>query len=191
MYCFVYRCLFFCSFSFGHCVFCPSNYGLWPLTVWVRTPLRRGLLDTTLCHKVCQWLAAGRWFSPGSPVSATKKTDLHDLTEILVKVVLNTITHNLFGLWSIIILLQLVVLSLVFACLSGLWFVILFAQFVLFFSLLLLCRHGLCFWMMFPQLVLIHFIVVGECFGIIMCRTVCSYWCFTIVLHYSMLIAEF
>jgi hypothetical protein len=38
--------LFFCSFSFGHCVFCPSNYGLSPLTVWVRPPLRRGLLDT-------------------------------------------------------------------------------------------------------------------------------------------------
>ena len=23
--------------------------------------------DTTLCDKVCQWLAAGRWFSPGTP----------------------------------------------------------------------------------------------------------------------------
>ena len=28
----------------------------------------------TLCHKVCQWLAAGRWFSLGSPVSSTNKT---------------------------------------------------------------------------------------------------------------------
>jgi hypothetical protein len=28
-----------------------------PLTLWARTPLRRGVLDTTLCDKVCQWLA--------------------------------------------------------------------------------------------------------------------------------------
>jgi len=25
-----------------------------PLTLWVRTPLRRGVLDTILCDKVCQ-----------------------------------------------------------------------------------------------------------------------------------------
>ena len=27
--CFVYRCLSFCPFSFGHCVVCPSIYGFW------------------------------------------------------------------------------------------------------------------------------------------------------------------
>ena len=27
--CFVDHCLSFCSFSFGHCVFCPSIYGFW------------------------------------------------------------------------------------------------------------------------------------------------------------------
>ena len=32
------------------------------------------------------------WFSPHTPVSATNKTDLHDITEILLKVVFNTIT---------------------------------------------------------------------------------------------------
>jgi hypothetical protein len=32
------------------------------------------LLDITLCDKVCQWLATGRWFSPGTPVSSTSKT---------------------------------------------------------------------------------------------------------------------
>ena len=31
-------------------------------------------LATTLCDKVCQWLAEGRWFSPGTPVSSTNKT---------------------------------------------------------------------------------------------------------------------
>jgi hypothetical protein len=34
------------------------------------------VLDTTLCDKICQWLAAGRQFSPGTPVSSTNKTDL-------------------------------------------------------------------------------------------------------------------
>jgi hypothetical protein len=48
--------------------------------------------DTTLCDKVCQWLAAGRWFSHGTLVSSTNKTGLHDITEILLKVALKTIT---------------------------------------------------------------------------------------------------
>ena len=35
----------------------------------------------------------GQWSSPGTctPVSSTNKTDLHDITEILLKVALNTI----------------------------------------------------------------------------------------------------
>jgi hypothetical protein len=33
----------------------------------------------------------GQWFSPGPPVSSTNKTDLYDITEILLKVVLNII----------------------------------------------------------------------------------------------------
>jgi hypothetical protein len=68
---------------------CVSNYALM-LGVWI--PLRRGVLDTALCDKVCQWLAAGQWFSPGSLVSFTNKTDHHDITEILLKVEFNTIT---------------------------------------------------------------------------------------------------
>jgi hypothetical protein len=36
-----------------------------PLMLWVWIPVRQAALDTTLCDKVCQWLAAGRWFSPG------------------------------------------------------------------------------------------------------------------------------
>ena len=50
-----------------------------------------GVFDITLIDKVCQWIAAGRWFSPGTPVSSTNKTDLHDITEILLKVALNTL----------------------------------------------------------------------------------------------------
>ena len=53
-----------------------------------------GELDTTLCDKVCQWLAAGCWFSPGTSVSSTNKTDHHNIAEILLKVSLNTISYN-------------------------------------------------------------------------------------------------
>ena len=41
---------------------------------------------------VFQWLVAGRWFSSGSPLSCTNKTDRHDITETLRKVALNTTT---------------------------------------------------------------------------------------------------
>jgi hypothetical protein len=40
-------------------------------------------------NEVCQWLAAGQWFSL---VSSTNKTNRHDITEILLKVALNTTT---------------------------------------------------------------------------------------------------
>jgi hypothetical protein len=51
----------------------------------------RGVFDATLCDTVCQWPATGRWFSPGTPVSSTNKTDRHLITEILLKVALRTI----------------------------------------------------------------------------------------------------
>ena len=51
---------------------------------------RRGVLNTTLCDKVCQWLATGQWFFPGTLISSTNKTDRHNITGILLKVVLNT-----------------------------------------------------------------------------------------------------
>jgi hypothetical protein len=77
----------------------PCSYGSWiynylcnrcpsPLMLWVRIPFRERC--TPLCDQVCQWLAAGRWFSLITPVSSTNKTDHHDITEILLKVALNT-----------------------------------------------------------------------------------------------------
>ena len=57
--------------------------------VWVL----RGVLDTILCNNVCQWLVAGRWFSPDTPGSSANKTDRHDITELLLKVALNTIKN--------------------------------------------------------------------------------------------------
>jgi hypothetical protein len=38
------------------------------------------------CDEVCQWLATGLWFSPGTLVSSTDNTDCHDIPEILLKV---------------------------------------------------------------------------------------------------------
>ena len=52
------------------------------------------IFDTTLCDKVCQGLATGRWFSPGAPVSSTNKIDLHDISEILLKMALSTINQT-------------------------------------------------------------------------------------------------
>ena len=80
----------------------PWSYGIWiynylcnqclsPLVLWIWILLRTKC--TTLWNKVCQWLATGRWFSPGNQVSSTNKSDRHDITEILLKValILNTI----------------------------------------------------------------------------------------------------
>jgi hypothetical protein len=68
--------------------------------LWVRISTRARC--TTLCDKVCQWLATGWWFSPGPPVYSTNKNDLHDRTEILLKVALNTIKQVYFLLLSLL-----------------------------------------------------------------------------------------
>jgi hypothetical protein len=96
--CFVGRCSSLCTFSFAHCVICPSSIFRFLFFLWYHQTvyLSRscwGVLDTTLCDQVCQWLATGRWISPGTPVFSTnRKTNRHDITEILLKVALNTIT---------------------------------------------------------------------------------------------------
>jgi len=89
------RCWLSRLWSYGSCI---DNYlcnqCLSPLT-WARIPPRQGVLDTILCDKACQWLAAGRWFPQGTPVSSTNKTDCHDITKIL-KVALNTTPYPYF-----------------------------------------------------------------------------------------------
>ena len=47
-----------------------------------------------ICDKVYQSLATGRLFSLDPPVSSANKTDHHDITEILLKVDLNTIKQT-------------------------------------------------------------------------------------------------
>jgi hypothetical protein len=68
------------------------NQWISPLKLWVRISLMARCLDTTLCDKVCQWLARDRLFSPGISVSSTNKSYSHDTTQILLKVLLYTIT---------------------------------------------------------------------------------------------------
>jgi hypothetical protein len=49
-------------------------------------------------HYVIKFVSDFLWFSPGTPVSSTNKTDRHNITEILLKVALNTINHPTDGL---------------------------------------------------------------------------------------------
>jgi len=84
------------SWSYGSWIYnYLCNQCLSPLKLWLRIPFMWGVLDTTLCDKVCQWLVVGRWFSPGTPLSSTNKTTRHDISEVLLKVVLNTISLNI------------------------------------------------------------------------------------------------
>jgi hypothetical protein len=75
-------------------------FGLWCLTLYyyiscnVEPRSWRDVLNTTLCDKVCQRLATGRWFSPGTAVSSTNKTNHHNITEILLRVALRTLLQN-------------------------------------------------------------------------------------------------
>ena len=46
-------------------------------------------------HYVIYLSVTGLYFSPDTLVSSTKKTDRHDIAEILLKVALNTITLTL------------------------------------------------------------------------------------------------
>ena len=68
-----------------------------PMTTKVRSsnPVHgKVIFDTTLCDKVCQWLATGLWFSLCTPVSSTNKTDCRNITEILLKVALHAINQT-------------------------------------------------------------------------------------------------
>ena len=75
------------SWSYGSWIYnYLCNQCLSSLMLWVRISIRAR--RTTLCDIVCGW------FSPGPPVSSTNKTDRHNITEILLKVALNTIKQT-------------------------------------------------------------------------------------------------
>ena len=86
-----------CSWSYGSWIYdYLCNQWLSPLTLRVRIQLRRDVLDKTLDDKVCQWLVTGWWFSLGTPVSSINKTDRHNITEVVLKVALNTAPPKLW-----------------------------------------------------------------------------------------------
>ena len=58
------------------------NPAIWYMSYWVIIRLFKYIHITT-----------GRWFSP---VSATNKTNRHDLTEMMLKKALNTINQSIF-----------------------------------------------------------------------------------------------
>jgi hypothetical protein len=66
----------------------PCNQCLVPQMMGVRILIRARC--TTVCDKVCQWLATGLWLSLGPPVSSTNKTDCHDISEILSNTIKQT-----------------------------------------------------------------------------------------------------
>ena len=74
----------------------------------------RGVLDTTLCDKVCQWLATSWWYSLSTPVSSINKTDRHDITKILLIVALkdyNPFPPPLNSIGTFIVTLMLFITS--------------------------------------------------------------------------------
>ena len=71
------------------------NQCLSPLKPWTIIPLMARCTWYNLCDEVCQYLATGWWFSPGTLVSSTSNTDRHYITEIWLKVPLNIITITL------------------------------------------------------------------------------------------------
>jgi len=76
-----------CMWYMGHC---GHNGMVVEFTTTVpMQPVR--ILFMARCSRynnVCRCLETGLWFSPGTPVSSTTKTDCHDIAEIVLKLAL-------------------------------------------------------------------------------------------------------
>jgi hypothetical protein len=64
-----------------------------------------GVLDTTLCDNVCQWLAAGQWFSPGTPV--------YNVCPGIVWLVVTELAYHCYSCYYFILLLNVLFLHVV------------------------------------------------------------------------------
>jgi hypothetical protein len=71
-----------------------STYAIGAYHHWCCEFKSRSGRDAQHCDKVCQRLATGQWLSQGTPISSNYKTDRYDITEIWLKVALNTIKPN-------------------------------------------------------------------------------------------------
>jgi hypothetical protein len=69
----------------------------------IRVKVKVILVKKEEYRKIVKVAATGQWFSPGTPVSFTNKTDRQDVTEILLKVELSTIKPNQTNLIIILI----------------------------------------------------------------------------------------
>ena len=101
---------------------------IYKLYIFVFEP--RGVLETTVCDKVCQWLATGRWFSLGPPISSTNKTDHHDIAQIPMKVASDTKKNQtcagfFFFFCSRVPTVYLLFLQRMYTCFFPNWYVIL------------------------------------------------------------------
>jgi hypothetical protein len=85
------------------------NQSLSPPMLWARISIWARC--TTVCDKAWLWLATGRWFSPGPPLSSTNETDSQYNWNIVESGVkhhqANTKTNQFTGYSSSSFLLQL------------------------------------------------------------------------------------
>ena len=97
LYIFFTIIIIFCLYIICQKLLLGPSYGCWiykylcnqclsPLMCGFESRSGRGV--PTLCDKVCQW------FSLGPAISSINKTDRHYITEILLKVALNTIKQT-------------------------------------------------------------------------------------------------
>ena len=100
--CIVYT--FFCTYT--NCNQTISAYHHWIWCSELKSFHSEAYSIQHLCDKVCQWFATGLWLSQSTPVSSTNKTDRHDITEILLKVALNTINQKTLRFWLILLILD-------------------------------------------------------------------------------------
>ena len=137
------------------------------MILWVRISIRERC--TTSCDKVCQWLATGRWFSPGRPVSSTNKTDRHDMIEILLKVEINTIKQTI--LLNMLILCILLWPTLISANLFWIKLYLNYLAFLFFFTMTYLmkvisetrCVHYIIYLRFLCNISVLHWYIIRWC----------------------------
>jgi hypothetical protein len=92
---FIIKCQFFnVDISAGHFYYLQEVRK--KVHYFVNTSITATCMSVEGSHdlQLCQWLAACRWFSPGTPISSTDKTDRSEKTEILLKMAIHQTKNN-------------------------------------------------------------------------------------------------